>query len=98
MLTVKMLTYSVRVSNELGAGHPRSAKFSVMVASITSLLSGIFLSTILLVCRSWYPPFFSNNEQVQQLVYHLTPILATTIVIGCLQPTLSGTYLLPSTL
>ncbi|TMX02179.1 hypothetical protein EJD97_022483 [Solanum chilense] len=81
---------SVRVSNELGAGHPRSAKFSVMVASITSLLSGIFLSTILLVCRSWYPPFFSNNEQVQQLVYHLTPILATTIVIGCLQPTLSG--------
>ncbi|KAG5604735.1 hypothetical protein H5410_026227 [Solanum commersonii] len=81
---------SVRVSNELGAGHPRSAKFSVIVASITSLLSGIFLSMILLVCRSWYPPFFTNNEQVQQLVYHLTPILATTIVIGCLQPTLSG--------
>lgn len=81
---------SVRVSNELGAGHPGSAKFSVMVASITSLLSGIFLSMVLLICRSWYPPFFSNNQQVQQLVYHLTPILAATIVVGCLQPTLSG--------
>lgn len=81
---------SVRVSNELGAGHPRSAKFSVMVASITSLLTGIFLSMILLVCRSWYPPFFSNNEQVQQLVHELTPILAFTMVVSSLQPTLSG--------
>ncbi|MCD9642974.1 Protein DETOXIFICATION 29 [Datura stramonium] len=81
---------SVRVSNELGAGHPRSAKFSVIVASMTSLLCGIFLSVILLVCRSWYPPFFSKDEQVQQLVYELTPILALTMVVSTLQPTLSG--------
>ncbi|XP_006357606.1 protein DETOXIFICATION 29-like [Solanum tuberosum] len=81
---------SVRVSNELGAGHPRSAKFSVMVASITSLLFGMFLAMVLLVCRSWYPLLFSNNEQVQHVVYELSPILAATIVVSSLQPTLSG--------
>ncbi|CAN4076329.1 unnamed protein product [Withania somnifera] len=81
---------SVRVSNELGAGHPRSAKFAVTVASITSLLTGIFLSMVLLVCRSVYPSLFSNSERVQQVVYELTPMLAATIFVGSLQPTLSG--------
>ncbi|XP_055810366.1 protein DETOXIFICATION 31-like isoform X2 [Solanum dulcamara] len=81
---------SVRVSNELGAGHPKSAKFSVIVASMTSVVFGIFLSIVLLFCRNWYPLLFSNNEQVQHVVYELTPILAATIVVSSLQPTLSG--------
>ncbi|XP_009591643.1 protein DETOXIFICATION 29 [Nicotiana tabacum] len=81
---------SVRVSNELGAGHPRTAKFSVIIASITSLLAGVFLSLVLLFSRSWYPPLFSNNEEVQQVVYELTPMLAVTIIVSSLQPTLSG--------
>ncbi|OIT26432.1 PREDICTED: protein DETOXIFICATION 29-like [Nicotiana attenuata] len=81
---------SVRVSNELGAGHPNTAKFSVIIASITSLLAGVFLSLVLLFSRSWYPPLFSNSEEVQQVVYELTPMLAVTIIVSSLQPTLSG--------
>nr|GMD23268.1 protein DETOXIFICATION 29-like [Ipomoea batatas] len=81
---------SVRVSNELGAGHPRSAKFSVVVASITSLLVGIVLGFILILVRKQYPPLFSGSPRVQQLVYELTPLLACSVAINSLQPTLSG--------
>ncbi|XP_019176647.1 PREDICTED: protein DETOXIFICATION 29-like [Ipomoea nil] len=81
---------SVRVSNELGEGHPRSAKFSVVVASITSLLIGIVLGFLLILVRKQYPPLFSDSPRVQQLVYQLTPLLACSVSINSLQPTLSG--------
>ncbi|XP_019176646.1 PREDICTED: protein DETOXIFICATION 29-like isoform X2 [Ipomoea nil] len=81
---------SVRVSNELGAGHPRSAKFSVVVAAITSLLVGVVLGFLLILVRKQYPPLFSDSPRVQQLVYQLTPLLACSVAINSLQPTLSG--------
>ncbi|XP_069142785.1 protein DETOXIFICATION 30-like isoform X2 [Solanum lycopersicum] len=81
---------SVRVSNELGAGHPRTAKFSVLVVSITSLLIGTILTIALFVARSRYPPLFTKSFEVQQVVYELTPLLGTTIMLNGLQPTLSG--------
>ncbi|VFQ75968.1 unnamed protein product [Cuscuta campestris] len=81
---------SVRVSNELGAGRPRTAKFSVVVASMTSLAFGILMATILMLLRSQYPPLFSGSPAVQRLVYDLTPLLALSIAINSLQPTLSG--------
>uniref|UniRef100_M1BJ29 Multidrug resistance pump n=1 Tax=Solanum tuberosum TaxID=4113 RepID=M1BJ29_SOLTU len=81
---------SVRVSNELGAGHPRTAKFSVLVVSITSLLIGTILTIALFVARTRYPPLFTKSFEVQQAVYELTPLLGTTIMLNGLQPTLSG--------
>ncbi|XP_009796678.1 protein DETOXIFICATION 29-like [Nicotiana sylvestris] len=81
---------SVRVSNELGAGRPRRAKFSVLVVSITSLAIGAFLTVLLFAARNHYPALFTNNSQVQQAVYDLTPILGATLFINSLQPTLSG--------
>ncbi|KAL3331971.1 hypothetical protein AABB24_032538, partial [Solanum stoloniferum] len=81
---------SVRVSNELGAGHPRAAKFSVLVVSITSLLFGVIITIALFLARSRYPPLFTNNFEVQQVVSELTPLLGTTIMLNGLQPTLSG--------
>nr|GLL31900.1 protein DETOXIFICATION 29 isoform X2 [Ipomoea trifida] len=81
---------SVRVSNELGAGHPRTAKFAVVVATITSLFIGIILGLTMILLRSQYPPWFSKSSAIQQLVYDLTPLLGTTIILNSLQPTLSG--------
>ncbi|KAM7250446.1 hypothetical protein ACFE04_022329 [Oxalis oulophora] len=81
---------SVRVSNELGAGHPRAAKFSLIVAVTSSFLIGIALSLILLSTRNIYPALFSNDSNVQQLVKDLTPLLALCIVINNVQPVLSG--------
>ncbi|XP_019163875.1 PREDICTED: protein DETOXIFICATION 29 isoform X2 [Ipomoea nil] len=81
---------SVRVSNELGAGHPRTAKFSVVVATATSLFTGIILGLIPILFRSRYPPLFSKSSSVQKLVYDLIPLLGFTIALNSLQPTLSG--------
>ncbi|EOY00614.1 hypothetical protein QUC31_014203 [Theobroma cacao] len=81
---------SVRVSNELGAGHPRTAKFSLVVAVISSFLIGLIISLILIIFRNKYPYLFSNDTQVQDLVKELTPLLALCIVINNVQPVLSG--------
>ncbi|KAL6193261.1 hypothetical protein ACLB2K_034345 [Fragaria x ananassa] len=81
---------SVRVSNELGAGHPRTAKFSLVVAVISSFLVGVLLSLILIISRNQYPALFSSDAEVQALVVQLTPLLATCIVINNVQPVLSG--------
>ncbi|KAF5443095.1 hypothetical protein F2P56_035683 [Juglans regia] len=90
---------SVRVSNELGAAHPRTAKFSLVVAVITSFLIGVVLSLILIITRNDYPSLFSSDTDVEDLVKELTPILALCIVINNVQPVLSGTssYLVPRT-
>ncbi|XP_024023914.1 protein DETOXIFICATION 29 [Morus notabilis] len=81
---------SVRVSNELGAAHPRTAKFSLVVAVITSFLIAVVLSLILIITRDEYPSLFSKDTDVKILVKQLTPVLATCIIINDVQPVLSG--------
>lgn len=81
---------SVRVSNELGAGHPRTAKFSLVVAVTSSSIVGIIISLILIIFRDDYPYLFSNDSQVQEMVIDLTPLLALCIIINNIQPVLSG--------
>ncbi|KAK2407898.1 MATE efflux family protein [Trifolium repens] len=81
---------SVRVSNELGASHPRAAKFSLVVAVITSFVIGLMLSLILIIFREEYPLLFSNDAAVREVVVELTPMLALCIVINNIQPVLSG--------
>ncbi|XP_059659103.1 protein DETOXIFICATION 29-like [Cornus florida] len=81
---------SVRVSNELGAAHPRTAKFSVVVVSVTAVLFGLLLALILIINQKQYPDLFSNNAEVKQLVFELTPFLGASIVINNIQPALSG--------
>ncbi|KAK1258551.1 Protein TRANSPARENT TESTA 12 [Acorus gramineus] len=81
---------SVRVSNELGAAHPRTAKFSVVVVVISSFALGVFISVILLIFRRQYPSAFTSSTDVKKLVYELTPLLATSIIINNVQPVLSG--------
>ncbi|KAK7407224.1 hypothetical protein VNO78_08950 [Psophocarpus tetragonolobus] len=81
---------SVRISNELGAHHPRTALFSLVVAVITSILIGLLLALGLMILRNEYPSLFSNDTQVQALVKELTPFLCFCIVINNVQPVLSG--------
>ncbi|KAK8529397.1 hypothetical protein V6N13_102319 [Hibiscus sabdariffa] len=81
---------SVRVSNELGAGHPRTAKFSLVVAVTSSFMIGVIASIVLIIFRNDYPYLFSNDPQVQDLVVELTPLLALCIIINNIQPVLSG--------
>lgn len=81
---------SVRTSNELGAAHPRTAKFSLVVAVFSSFLIGMILSLTLIIARNQYPALFSSDPEVIDLVIELTPLLALCIVINNIQPVLSG--------
>ncbi|KAL8534259.1 hypothetical protein ACS0TY_010315 [Phlomoides rotata] len=81
---------SVRVSNELGASHPRTVKFCVLVMVVSAFMVGLVASAVLLIFQNQYPSIFTDSEQVKAVVYELTPLLAFSIVINSLQPALSG--------
>lgn len=81
---------SVRVSNELGAAHPRTAKFSIVVVVISAFIVGIMFAVVLGIFRNQYPALFANSFEVQQAVSALTPLLAACLIINNVQPALSG--------
>ncbi|KAB1209605.1 Protein TRANSPARENT TESTA 12 [Morella rubra] len=81
---------SVRVSNELGAGHPRVAKFSVLVVSGTSILISILFSVIVLVFKVELSELFTSDTEVIEAVSNLTPLLAISVFLNGVQPILSG--------
>ena len=89
-LTCVLKLHSVRVSNELGASHPRTAKFSLVVALISASVIALLMALVLIIFKEQYPSLFSNDSEVQEAVKELTPMLALCIVINNVQPVLSG--------
>ncbi|KAL3634092.1 Protein DETOXIFICATION 31 [Castilleja foliolosa] len=81
---------SVRVSNELGAAHPRTAKFSMVVVVIIAFIISLFISATILITQKQYPSIFTESPSVKQVVYELTPLLAFCVVVNNVQPALSG--------
>ncbi|XP_010530370.1 PREDICTED: protein DETOXIFICATION 33-like [Tarenaya hassleriana] len=81
---------SVRVSNELGAGNSRLAKFSVVVVSITSIAIGLVCMIVVLATRYYFPHLFTSSEAVAAETTRLAVLLAFTVLLNSLQPVLSG--------
>lgn len=81
---------SVRISNELGAGHPLVAKFSVLVVCSTSILISIVFSAIVLIFRTELSKLFTTHSEVVQGVSDLTLLLAISVFLNGIQPILSG--------
>ncbi|GLJ07622.1 hypothetical protein SUGI_0071120 [Cryptomeria japonica] len=81
---------SVRVVNELGAERPKGAKFSVIVAVITSAVIGLALLTLILALRSEFAKIFTDSVAVQNAVYKLAALLAFTVLLNSIQPVLIG--------
>jgi MATE family multidrug resistance protein len=81
---------SVRVSNELGASHPRTAKFSLVVATILSTAIGMVIAAVLILFKDEYPILFVEDEVVRDVVRELTPMLAFCTVLNTVQPVLAG--------
>ncbi|KAI3801266.1 hypothetical protein L1987_29370 [Smallanthus sonchifolius] len=81
---------SVRVSNELGAGHPKSAAFSVIIVTLSSLVISLICAIILLSLRHVVSYVFTEGETVANAVSELTPFLAVSIILNGIQPVLSG--------
>ncbi|OMP14319.1 Multi antimicrobial extrusion protein [Corchorus olitorius] len=81
---------SVRVSNELGAGHPRLTKFSVIVVNVTSISISVVFSAIILIFRVGLSQAFTNDAEVIKAVSNLMPLCAISVFLNGIQPILSG--------
>uniref|UniRef100_A0ACD5XGY4 Uncharacterized protein n=2 Tax=Avena sativa TaxID=4498 RepID=A0ACD5XGY4_AVESA len=81
---------SVRVSNELGAGNPKSAAFSVVVVTTLSFILSVIIAVVILLCRDYISYIYTGGEDVAAEVSKLTPLLAITLVLNGIQPVLSG--------
>ncbi|KAL3538939.1 hypothetical protein ACH5RR_002305 [Cinchona calisaya] len=81
---------SVRVSNELGAGNPKAAKFSTVVTIATSTVFGIIFTIIVLATNSQFPKIFSDKPEVIKETSKLGYFLAASIFLNSIQPVLHG--------
>ncbi|KAJ6877445.1 protein DETOXIFICATION 21-like isoform X1 [Populus alba x Populus x berolinensis] len=81
---------SVRVSNELGRGSSKAAKFSIVVTVLTSFSIGLLLFLVFLFARGSLAYVFTTSHEVASAVANLSPLLAFSILLNSVQPVLSG--------
>ncbi|KAL8251678.1 hypothetical protein R6Q59_035371 [Mikania micrantha] len=81
---------STRVSNELGAGHPRSARLSVMVVLVIIIIVGVLVGSVLIWVRNIWGYAFSNDVEVVEYLATMMPILAVSNFLDGFQCVLSG--------
>lgn len=82
----------MRVSNELGAGKARTAKFAVLVVSMTSVSIGVVCMAVVYATRDYFPYLFTSSEAVAAETTQLALLLGITVLLNSLQPVLSGKY------
>ncbi|XP_031392292.1 protein DETOXIFICATION 22-like [Punica granatum] len=85
-----LIGVSVRVSNELGRGNAKAAKFSIKVIMSTSVSIGVFFWIFCLVFDSQIAHIFTSEEDIAEEVASLSVLLAFTILLSSIQPVLSG--------
>uniref|UniRef100_A0A5B7AI07 Protein DETOXIFICATION n=1 Tax=Davidia involucrata TaxID=16924 RepID=A0A5B7AI07_DAVIN len=81
---------SVRVGNELGAGHPKAAAFSVVMVTSISFIISVIVAIIVLLLRDVISYAFTEGETVANAVSDLCPLLGITLILNGVQPVLSG--------
>lgn len=84
------LFFSVRVSNELGRGSAKAARFSILTIVMTSFVIGFILFLFFLILRGRLAYIFTESEDVAEEVDRLSPLLAFSILLNSVQPVLSG--------
>lgn len=81
---------SVRIGNELGAGHPKSASFAVVIVTSSSFIISVVCAIVVLALRHVISYAFTEGETVSDAVSNLSPYLAVSIILNGIQPVLSG--------
>ncbi|KAJ0967026.1 hypothetical protein J5N97_023943 [Dioscorea zingiberensis] len=81
---------SVRISNELGAGRPRAAKFSIVVVVLSAVVFGLIFSITVLVLRNVYGIPFTNSTEVVHAISDLALVFAASLLLNSVQPVLTG--------
>lgn len=80
----------MRVSNELGAGNPKAAKFSATLTTVTSSLFGIIFAVAIIVTKNQLPKMFTTAPTVIKETSKLGYFLALVILVNSVQPVLLG--------
>ncbi|XAR50239.1 hypothetical protein NMG60_11004509 [Bertholletia excelsa] len=81
---------STRVSNELGAGHPRAAQLAAKVVIFLALTEGLLVSLISVAVRNIWGYMYSSEEEVVYCLASIMPILALSDFMDGIQAVLSG--------
>lgn len=81
---------SVRVSNELGMGHPRGARYSVYTTILQSVVMGIVCMIVILATRNHFSLIFSDTQEMRIAVARLSPLLGITMLLNSIQSVISG--------
>ncbi|EEF34311.1 protein DETOXIFICATION 2 [Ricinus communis] len=81
---------STRVSNELGAGNPQSARLAVMVAICLAGAEAAIVSATVFFSRHVLGYAYSNNKQVVNYVAIMAPLICLSFILDSLQAVLSG--------
>ncbi|KAG6509860.1 hypothetical protein ZIOFF_027867 [Zingiber officinale] len=89
-IAVAAVSICVRISNELGAGRPRAAKFSILCVVMWSLTLGIIFFSLVVAFRDVYGAPFTNSPEVVRAVSNLAVIFACTVLLNSVQPVLTG--------
>ncbi|XP_050224947.1 protein DETOXIFICATION 24-like [Mercurialis annua] len=80
----------VRVSNELGAGNAKAAKFSIKIILCTSMSIGVISSILCLIFSRKISYLFTDSEEVADSVSDLSQLLAISLLFNSIQPVLTG--------
>ncbi|KAL2651203.1 hypothetical protein R1flu_019331 [Riccia fluitans] len=89
-LQVSILTICTRVSNELGAFRPASAKLAGKVVLGISICCVVCISSSMVLARNIWGKSFSKIEEVVLGVAQLIPLVALSSVFDGIQGVLSG--------
>ncbi|CAH8391769.1 unnamed protein product [Eruca vesicaria subsp. sativa] len=80
----------MRVGNELGAGRPIAARYSVYVALFQSLLIGLVFMVAVIIARDHFAIMFTSSQVLQHAVSKLAYLLGITMVLNSVQQVLTG--------
>ncbi|KAF4371529.1 hypothetical protein G4B88_008244, partial [Cannabis sativa] len=80
----------VRVSNELGRGNAKAAKFAIKVIMGTSIVIGVISWILCLIFGRQISYIFTDDEKVADAVADLSVLLAFSILLNSIYPVLSG--------
>ncbi|XP_028959853.2 protein DETOXIFICATION 35-like [Malus domestica] len=73
---------STRVSNELGMGRPRAAKYSVCVAVLQALIVGVLAMVAIFISRDYSAMIFTSSGEMQLAVARLAYLLGVTMLLN----------------
>ncbi|XP_027359350.1 protein DETOXIFICATION 9-like [Abrus precatorius] len=81
---------STRVSNELGAGNPKTAQGAVRVVVIIGIAEAVIVSTFFICFRHILGYAYSSDKEVVDYVAQMAPLLCVSISADSLIGALSG--------